>query len=101
MMQVYQQVTHFINETFHENLYNTIAYFSDLKALLISFYLYDKGSDKSTKRQRSKGSGSSVGRGVAVKRAKDAQLQGASTAGSSNTNVQVFIESSKLPKKHS
>ena len=52
--------------------YNTMAYFSDLKALLISFYLYDKGSDKSTKRQRSKGSGSSAGRGVAVKRAKDA-----------------------------
>ena len=79
-------------------------YFGNLKAHLfysISFYLYDKGSDKSTKRQRSKGSGSSVGRGVAVKRAKDAQLQGASTAGSSSTNVQVFIESSKLPKKHS
>ena len=67
---------------------------------LISFYLYDKGSDKSTKRQRSKGSSSSVGRGVAVKRAKDAQLQGASTAGSSSTNVQVFIKSCKMNKLH-
>ena len=48
------------------------------------------GSDKSsTKRQRNKGSGSSVGRGAAAKRAKDAQLQGPSPGGSSGTNVQV------------
>ena len=48
------------------------------------------GSDKSsTKRQRNKGSGSTVSRGAAAKRAKDAQMQGPSPAGSSGTNVQV------------
>merc|ERR1712074_195814 len=46
------------------------------------------GSDKSsTKRQRNRGSGSSVGRGATAKRAKDAQLQGPSPGGSSGTNV--------------
>merc|ERR1712074_458831 len=46
------------------------------------------GSDKSsTKRQRNRGSGSSVGRGATARRAKNAQLQGPSPGGSSGTNV--------------